>query len=144
MKPNSISYRRSTTAAFAATFILIGCVGGCGDAYECSSQSVGGDPSPSCDNGGDIFSCPMDTCEVSFSGCDDGAPRLLCAGSTCTCFDGDEEIGSCDYAPDQCPTGLHIELSGDDTEAMTFFEDCCGVGVGISTQSSMPRNRSAR
>jgi hypothetical protein len=118
------------SAALLATSIGIATLPGCSDAYECGSQSVSGKPSSSCSvTSGKIFDCPRETCEISFGDCDDGAPRLACAGSTCTCFDGDEEIGTCDYSPDQCPAGLDIDLSGDDTEAMVFFEECCGVGV---------------
>ncbi len=68
-------------------------------------------------------------CTVSFRDCDDAAPRVVCEGSSCTCFDGDQEVGTCDYEPDQCPSGADIQLDGDDTKAMTFFETCCGLEI---------------
>lgn len=115
--------RRLHPALLLLSFLL----GGCSDAYECTSQSVGGQPVEGCT---DLFGCDRLTCEVSFGGCDDDAmPSIECEGTTCTCFDGDQQIGSCDYAPDQCPSDLDLNFSGDDTKAMQFFESCCGVAV---------------
>ena len=100
---------------------------GCSDAYECTSQSVGGTPVEGCT---DLFGCDYAVCEISFGGCDNNSmPSMKCEGDSCTCFDHDDEIGQCAYTPDQCPSGLDIEFTGDDTEAMTFFESCCGVGI---------------
>jgi hypothetical protein len=111
-----------------ALVLLSAGLAACGDDYACESQSVSGKPVEGCTDlsfGG----CDNETCTVEFSQCGGDAPSVVCSGATCTCYEGDQEIGSCEYDPSECPMDIDIQLDGDDTSAMTFFESCCGATI---------------
>jgi hypothetical protein len=118
---------RSPFWTAAAALVTVAVVAtGCDPSYTCGSQRVTGEPVEGCT---DPFSCDYRTCTVTFGECGDASLRVECEGSGCHCYDGEEEIAACDYQPDQCPTEVDVELDGDDTSAMTFFETCCQAEI---------------
>lgn len=97
---------------------------GCDSAVACGDQGNSKQPVDGCL---DLFDCEAKSCKLTFRECDDGVERGYdCVGDTCTCFGG--PAGTCTFTQDRCP-GVDIDITGDGTDGMKQYEDCCGEAV---------------